>query len=116
MHRRWSVFFKFDSECRTICTKFLHVFVREQKQQVWICFENDAFNVTEADVEHLFERFYRKDRARTQEGTGLGLTVAKQLAEAMEAKLTAELIREHQGNGKEEGQMLRFTLEMKLVR
>ena len=95
---------------------FLHVFVREQKQQVWICFENDAFNVTEADVEHLFERFYRKDRARTQEGTGLGLTVAKQLAEAMEAKLTAELIREHQGNGKEEGQMLRFTLEMKLVR
>ena len=95
---------------------FLHVFVREQKQQVWICFENDAFNVTEVDVEHLFERFYRKDRARTQEGTGLGLTVAKQLAEAMEAKLTAELIREHQGNGKEEGQMLRFTLEMKLVR
>ena len=61
---------------------------------MWICFENDAFNVTEADVEHLFERFYRKDRARTQEGTGLGLTVAKQLAEAMEAKLTAELIRE----------------------
>lgn len=94
---------------------FLHVFVREQKQQVWICFENDAFNVTEADVEHLFERFYRKDRARTQEGTGLGLTVAKQLAEAMEAKLTAELIREHQGNGKEEGQVLRFTLEMKKV-
>ena len=29
---------------------FLHVFVREQKQQVWICFENDAFNVTEADL------------------------------------------------------------------
>ena len=110
------IFLNFDSECRTICTKFFCMcFVREQKQQVWICFENDAFNVTEADVEHLFERFYRKDRARTQEGTGLGLTVAKQLAEAMEAKLTAELIREHQGNGKEEGQMLRFTLEMKKV-
>ena len=94
---------------------FLHVFVREQKQQVWICFENDAFNVTEADVEHLFERFYRKDRARTQEGTGLGLTVAKQLAEAMEAKLTAELIREP-GDGKGEIiPKLRFTLEMKKV-
>lgn len=115
MHRRWSVFFKFDSECRTICTKFLHVFVREQKQQVWICFENDAFNVTEADVEHLFERFYRKDRARTQEGTGLGLTVAKQLAEAMEAKLTAELIREPGGGKGEIIPKLRFTLEMKKV-
>lgn len=92
---------------------FLHVFVREQKQQVWICFENDAFNVTEADVEHLFERFYRKDRARTQEGTGLGLTVAKQLAEAMEAKLTAELIREPGGGKGEIIPKLRFTLEMK---
>ena len=94
---------------------FLHVFVREQKQQVWICFENDAFNVTEADVEHLFERFYRKDRARTQEGTGLGLTVAKQLAEAMEAKLTAELIREPGGGKGEIIPKLRFTLEMKKV-
>lgn len=94
---------------------FLHVFVREQKQQVWICFENDAFNMTEADVEHLFERFYRKDRARTQEGTGLGLTVAKQLAEAMEVELTAELVREHGGGTGEFIPKLRFTLEMKKV-
>ena len=52
---------------------FLHVFVREQKQQVWICFENDAFNVTEADVEHLFERFLQerpgKNTGRNRSGT-----------------------------------------------
>ncbi len=45
--------------------------------------------ISEKDIGHIFERFYRSDKARSEDGShGLGLAIVKNLTELMGGEIT----------------------------
>ena len=55
------------------------------KDNVRVSVFNTGNNIPEADIEHLWEKFYKVDKARTREygGNGIGLSIVKAIVESM---------------------------------
>lgn len=49
-----------------------------------------GMGIPENDLPHIFDRFYRGDKARSHDGYGLGLSIAKQIADNHNAKIKVE--------------------------
>ncbi len=49
-----------------------------------------GIGIGEADLPHIFNRFFRADRARTGRGAGLGLAIAKRVIEAHQGTIEVE--------------------------
>lgn len=71
---------------------YLKIELYKKQKELSVLFINDTIILKREEVHHLFDRFYMQDNSRNQGGTGLGLTIAKSLANEMEADLTAYLV------------------------
>lgn len=90
---------------------FLHIQFQEDNGYAVVSFSNDTEVLSEKDVPHLFERFYMQDDSRSQGGTGLGLTVARALAQEMGAMLEADIVGDKVHQTDKNGTVVCFTLK-----
>lgn len=49
-----------------------------------------GIGISETDLPHIFDRFFRGNKARNKDGYGLGLSIAKQIADNHNAKIKIE--------------------------
>ncbi|WP_294403575.1 HAMP domain-containing sensor histidine kinase [uncultured Clostridium sp.] len=69
------------------------VALEEDPAGALIYFKNKCDNITEDNLDKLFERFYRADKARnsTVEGSGIGLSITKNIIELHNSRIWTEL-------------------------
>ena len=67
----------------------LRVSLKEEKSGITVLMENDTEHLDAGEVDALFDRFYTADHSRSEGSTGLGLPIARYLAENMGGELTA---------------------------
>lgn len=82
-------------------------------QEVVISIQDQGLGIPQKDVQHVFDRFFRVDKARSraQGGTGLGLAIAKEIVESFGGRVWAE---SKEGQGSKFKIALPYSLEADL--
>lgn len=77
--------------------------VRWDEEKVYITVRDSGIGIDEADLPYVFDRFYKVDKAHSGKGSGLGLSIAKELLNRMKEEIWVE-------SAKGEGSAFTFTV------
>lgn len=71
--------------------KKISIILERRDSQAVLRISNLVKNTEEIDADHVFDRFYKADRARSRTSTGLGLAIAKELVDRMGGEIGARI-------------------------
>lgn len=64
-------------------TKKIQISIKESNKKIFITIKDFGVGIEPDDLEHIFDRLYKCDKARNKVGSGLGLYITKELIEKM---------------------------------
>lgn len=65
----------------------IHIRIYREQRKVYFRIENTAKHLSEQALKKVWDSFYREDLSRTEPGTGLGLTLVKNIVELHEGQV-----------------------------
>ncbi|HSL93394.1 MAG TPA: HAMP domain-containing sensor histidine kinase [Bacillota bacterium] len=68
----------------------VRLFIDNQRAVIRV--SDTGHGITVDELPHVFDRFYRGDKARQRTGTGLGLAIAKEFTESMQGRIEVESV------------------------
>ncbi len=70
--------------------KPVEVATGRQGARVFLAVRDHGRGIAAEELDNIFERFYKEDKARNSEGFGLGLSIARKIMELCQGEVTAE--------------------------
>ena len=71
--------------------KKIRIVLKREQNQAVLRISNQVTASEQIDIEHVFDRFYKGDAARSKTSTGLGLSIAREFVRRMNGEIGAKI-------------------------
>ena len=71
--------------------KKIRIVLKREQNQAVLRISNQVIASEQIDIEHVFDRFYKADAARSKTSTGLGLSIARDFVRRMNGEIGAKI-------------------------
>ncbi len=71
--------------------KKIHIVLKREQNRAVLRISNQVIASEQIDIEHVFDRFYKADAARSKTSTGLGLSIAREFVRRMNGEIGAKI-------------------------
>ena len=68
----------------------IEIVLSEQNRNIKILLSDNGIGIDKEDLKHIFDRLYKCDKARSEKGSGLGLSIVHELVEKLNGTITAD--------------------------
>ena len=71
--------------------KKIRIVLKREQNRAVLRISNQVIASEQIDIEHVFDRFYKADAARSKTSTGLGLSIAREFVRRMKGEIGAKI-------------------------